>query len=50
MNEIELLNIIHEDLTLLHSDLGILVCFIVFFVLVIILVYSYKFFNMMFKF
>ena len=50
MNEIELLNSINENITVLHNDFGILVCFIVFFVLVIILYFSYKFFDMIFKF
>lgn len=43
MTEIELLNLIHEDL-------GVLCCFLIFFVLVIILYFAYKFFDMIFKF
>lgn len=43
MNEIEIL-------TLIHNDLGYIVCFLVFFVLVIILKYIYKFFDMLFHF
>lgn len=42
-----------DDIELLkeiHNDLGVITCFIVFFVLVIILKYSYKFFNMIFNF
>ena len=43
MSEIELLKLI-------HYDLGCIVCFLVFFVLVIILKYIYKFFDMIFHF
>lgn len=43
MNEVELLQLIHQDL-------GVLCCFLIFFVLVIILHYTYKFFDMIFKF
>lgn len=43
MSEVELLNLI-------HTDLGYIVCFLIFFVLVIILKYIYKFFDMLFKF
>lgn len=42
-----------EDNTILtdiHNDLGLICCFLVFFTLVIILKYAYKFFNMVFKF
>lgn len=39
-----------EILQAIHNDLGIITCFIVFFTLVIILKYSYKFFNMIFSF
>lgn len=39
-----------ELLKEIHNDLGIITCFIVFFTLVIILKYSYKFFNMIFSF
>ena len=43
MTEIELL-------ALIHQDLGVLCCFLIFFVLVIILYFAYKFFDMVFKF
>lgn len=39
-----------EKLDLIHQDLGFIVCFIVFFVLVILLKYAYKFFDMCFRF
>ena len=39
-----------ELLKNIHNDLGIITCFIVFFTLVIILKYAYKFFNMIFNF
>lgn len=39
-----------ELLQQIHNDLGIITCFIIFFVLVIILKYAYKFFNMIFQF
>ena len=42
-----------EDNTILtdiHNDLGLICCFLVFFTLVIILKYAYKFFNMVFNF
>lgn len=39
-----------ELLKEIHNDLGIITCFIVFFTLVIILKYAYKFFNMIFSF
>ena len=39
-----------EILKEIHNDLGIITCFIVFFTLVIILKYAYKFFNMIFSF
>lgn len=39
-----------ELLKTIHNDLGVITCFIVFFVLVIILKYAYKFFNMIFNF
>lgn len=38
------------DINVIHNDLSIIVCFLVFFTLVIILKYSYKFFNMIFKY
>ena len=34
----------------IHNDLGIICCFLIFFTLVIILKYSYKFFDMIFQF
>ena len=43
MTEIDLLNLIHQDL-------GILCSFLIFFALVIILYFTYKFFDMIFKF
>ena len=43
MTEIELLNLI-------HTDLSCIACILIFFVLVILLKYSYKFFDMIFKF
>lgn len=39
-----------EKLDTIHEDLGIIACFLVFFTIVIILKYSYKFFNMIFQF
>ncbi len=39
-----------EKLDLIHQDLGFIICFIVFFVLVVLLKYAYKFFDMCFKF
>lgn len=40
----------NELLNLIHNDLGIITCFLIFFVLVIILKYIYKFFNMIFPY
>ena len=37
-----------EMLNTVHTDLGVICCFLVFFTLVIILKYVYKFFNMFF--
>lgn len=39
-----------EVLQQIHYDLSIIICFLVFFVIVIILKYIYKFFNMIFQF
>ena len=41
-----------EEISLadIHQDLGIIACFLIFFTLVIILKYIYKFFNMIFQF
>lgn len=39
-----------EMLQQIHYDLSIIICFLVFFVIVIILKYIYKFFNMIFQF
>lgn len=39
-----------EKLDTIHEDLGIIACFLVFFTIVIILKYSYKFLNMIFQF
>ena len=38
-----------EKLDRIHEDLGFIVSFIVFFVLVVLLKYAYKFFDMFFK-
>lgn len=38
------------NINTIHNDLSVIVCFLVFFTLVIILKYIYKFFNMMFQF
>lgn len=38
-----------EQLSQIHNDLGFICCFLVFFVLVILLKYAYKFFDMFFK-
>ena len=43
MSELELLNLI-------HTDLGAIVSFLVFFSLVILMYFVYKFFNMFFRF
>ena len=49
-------NIVEVDTTIegkldqIHQDLGLISCFIIFFVLVILLKYVYKFFDMVFKF
>jgi len=43
VNEIDLL-------TNIHTDLSAIACFLVFFSLVIILYFGYKFFDMMWKF
>ena len=37
-----------EQLTLIHNDLGFICSFIIFFVLVVLLKYSYKFFDIFF--
>lgn len=39
-----------EMLKQIHYDLSIITCFLVFFTIVIILKYIYKFFNMIFQF
>ncbi len=39
-----------ELLELIHTDLSVVVCFLIFFVLCIILKYIYKFFDMIFQF
>lgn len=36
------------DLATIHNDLGIICAFLIFFVLVVLLKYAYKFFNMFF--
>lgn len=49
-------SLVVEDVTIsnqleqIHTDLGIILSFIVFFVLVVLLKYAYKFFDMCFKF
>lgn len=43
-------NSVNEQLIQIHEDLGLITCFIIFFVLVIFLKYAYKFFDMIFKF
>ena len=40
----------NEQLSQIHTDLRLIICFIIFFVLVILLKYTYKFFDMCFKF
>lgn len=39
-----------ELLSLIHNDLGCIASFLVFFTLVILMYFIYKFFDMMFKF
>lgn len=39
-----------DMLTLIHNDLGVIACLLLFFVLVVILKYIYKFFDMLFHF
>ena len=39
-----------ELLEQIHYDLSVITCFLIFFTLVIILKYIYKFFNMIFQF
>lgn len=41
---------VSEQLSQIHNDLGFIACFIIFFTLVIILKYTYKFFDMIFKY
>lgn len=38
-----------EQLNQIHNDLGFICCFLVFFVLVVLLKYAYKLFDMFFK-
>lgn len=42
--------IANVDINTIHTDLSVIACFLVFFTLVIILKYIYKFFNMIFQF
>lgn len=42
--------IVNADINTIHADLSVITCFLVFFTLVIILKYAYKFFNMIFQF
>lgn len=44
-NEVELL----EAMQAVHTDLGVIASFLVFFVIVILLYFTYKFFDMFFK-
>lgn len=44
-NEVELLEVMQA----VHVDLGVIASFLVFFVIVILLYFSYKFFDMFFK-
>lgn len=44
-NEVELLEVMQA----VHIDLGVIASFLVFFVIVILLYFSYKFFDMFFK-
>ena len=41
-------NSINDNLQFIHNDLGILTSFIVFFVIILLCHYAYKFFNMFF--
>lgn len=41
-------DIINEQLSLIHNDLGFICSFIIFFVLVVLLKYVYKFFDIFF--
>lgn len=41
---------INEQLTQIHEDLGVVSSIIIFFVVVVLLRYVYKFFDMIFKF
>lgn len=50
INEVVELTTNTELLQQIHNDLSIVVCFLVFFTIVIILKYIYKFFNMIFQF
>ena len=43
LSEVELLNLI-------HTDLGVIACFLIFFTIIIILYFIYKFFDMIFRF
>lgn len=41
---------VNVNINIIHTDLSVITCFLVFFTLVIILKYIYKFFNMIFQF
>ena len=41
-------NTVVDNLQLIHDDLGVMTSFIIFFVLVLLCHYAYKFFNMFF--
>lgn len=45
-NEVELMNLLET----IHTDLGVITSFIIFFVVVILCYFSYKFFDMIFQF
>lgn len=44
-NEVELLEVMQA----VHTDLGVITSFIVFFVIVLLCYFAYKFFDMLFK-
>ena len=52
VQETEEIQYTNDEISLadIHNDLGFIACFLIFFTLVIILNYIYKFFNMIFRF
>ena len=44
-NEVDVVNLLLS----VHNDLGVIASFLIFFVIVILLYFSYKFFDMFFK-